>query len=69
MALVDENVAHADLVNGATTTLHKHKLNACDPPDGSVDFGQQQALQFVIENRTSDPVAPVDGQIWLRTDL
>lgn len=25
--------------------------------------------EVVIENRTSDPPAPVDGQLWLRTDL
>jgi len=24
---------------------------------------------LVIENRTDDPVTPVAGQIWLRTDL
>jgi hypothetical protein len=24
---------------------------------------------LVIENRTSDPGAPVSGQLWLRTDL
>lgn len=24
---------------------------------------------IVIENRTSDPGAPVSGQLWLRTDL
>lgn len=69
MALTFEEAAHAELVGGGATTLHKHKLNQSEVPDGSVDFGQQQALQFVIENRTSDPVAPVDGQIWLRTDL
>lgn len=38
-------------------------------PTASVDFLQQQALQFTIENRTSDPGSPVAGQIWLRTDL
>jgi len=26
-------------------------------------------LDFIIENRTSDPSDPVSGQIWLRTDL
>jgi len=35
----------------------------------SVQFSQVQALQFVIENRTSDPGSPVAGQLWLRTDL
>lgn len=27
------------------------------------------SVGFVIENRTSDPVSPAEGQIWLRTDL
>ena len=45
------------------------KLNDCDAPDSAVDFSQQQATALVIENRTSDPGTPVDGQIWLRTDL
>jgi len=45
------------------------KLNQLANPDGSVEFNKQQALQFVIEKRTSDPTTPVDGQIWLRTDL
>lgn len=45
------------------------KLNEFANPDGSVEFSQQQALQFVIEKRTDDPGTPVDGQIWLRTDL
>jgi hypothetical protein len=48
----------------ATTTL-----DAIPAPVASVDFAQEQALQFVIENRTSDPGAPVAGQIWLRQDL
>lgn len=44
-------------------------LDAVPAPVASVDFVQQQALQFVIENRTSDPGSPVAGQLWLRTDL
>lgn len=35
----------------------------------NIDFNQKQALQLVIENRTSDPGSPVTGQIWFRTDL
>lgn len=35
----------------------------------SAQFNQLQALQFVVENRTSDPGSPVTGQLWLRTDL
>ena len=38
-------------------------------PTAPVNFNQQQIINLVIENRTSDPVLPVTGQIWLRTDL
>lgn len=34
-----------------------------------VDFNQYEGLQFVVENRTSDPSSPVTGQLWIRTDL
>lgn len=65
--LDDANAATALVTLGAmpaTTTL-----DAIPAPVASVEFDQQQALQFVIENRTSDPVSPVPGQLWLRTDL
>ena len=45
------------------------KLNEFQNPDGSVEISQQQALQLVFEKLTADPSTPVDGQIWLRTDL
>lgn len=45
------------------------KLNELQNPDGSIEFSQQEALQVAIEKRTDDPGTPVDGQIWLRTDL
>ncbi|MEQ1935301.1 MAG: phage tail protein, partial [Fimbriimonadaceae bacterium] len=44
-------------------------LNELGDPSASVEFAQQQALQFRIENRTSDPSSPAAGEIWLRTDL
>ncbi len=44
-------------------------LNEFGEPTGSVEFNQQQSLQFRLENRTSDPGSPAVGQIWLRTDL
>jgi len=69
MTIQSEQNAHAELVGGTDTTLHKHKLNQCNAPDGNVDFNQKQAISLVIETRTSDPGSPVDGQIWLRTDL
>lgn len=64
-----KRVAHPDLVSGGQTALHKHKLNACDAPDGAVDFNQQEVTSLVIEKRTDDPSTPVDGQIWLRSDF
>ena len=45
------------------------KLNTITAPTGSVDFNSQQATNFRIENRTSDPASPTVGQLWLRTDL
>jgi len=45
------------------------KLNEFQNPDGSVEFNKQQVLQLAVENRTSEPDTPNDGQIWLRTDL
>ena len=36
---------------------------------GHIEFNQKQGLQFVLENRTSDPASPVTGQMWIRTDL
>lgn len=44
-------------------------LDAILAPVASVNFNDQQATSFRIENRTSDPVSPTVGQIWLRTDL
>ena len=52
--------------NGGSDELLLHELGE---PTASVQFAQQQALQLVIENRTSDPGSPVTGQIWLRVDL
>ena len=49
---------------GASVTL-----DAIANPVAAMDFAQQQSQRFVIENRTSDPGAPVAGEIWLRTDL
>lgn len=56
----------SDIVGVVRTNV---RLNELLSPDGSVEFSQEQALQLVVELRTSDPGTPVDGQIWLRTDL
>lgn len=43
------------------------------PGDGwiVIPFGKEalKETETFIENRTSDPIAPVDGRLWLRTDL
>lgn len=54
-----------------------HKLGGSDPillnelglPILSVNFNNQEAINFRVENRTSDPVAPEVGRLWIRTDL
>lgn len=40
-------------------------LDQVPQPILPVEFAQQQALQFVVENRTTDPLTPVTGQIWV----
>lgn len=55
----------ASLESGGTTPT----LDAVPAPVASVDFDQQQAINFVVENRTDDPASPVPGQLWFRTDL
>jgi len=57
-------------VSGAGTVwTYAGTLDEVPAPVASVQFSQQQALQFRIENRTSDPGSPAVGEIWLRTDL
>lgn len=54
---------------GLTVTVAANTLDTIPDPVASVDFAQQQGLRFRLENRTSDPGAPAEGEIWLRTDL
>ena len=68
----DAPTAHthpASAVTDLAATVKAYTLDEFANPVSSLDFAQQQTLQFVIENRTSDPGAPVAGQLWLRTDL
>ena len=55
--------------DGRITVAASNTLDSIPAPVASVDFAQQQALRFRIENRTSDPGSPAVGEIWLRTDL
>jgi hypothetical protein len=48
--------------NDPQTTLH---VNGAVTAEGPI----KATGGLIIENRTSDPPAPVNGQIWLRTDL
>jgi hypothetical protein len=48
----------------ATTTLDQIPIAT-----NTVNFNNQQAANFRLENRTSDPGSPATGRIWLRTDL
>jgi len=74
-AVSDGNILYV----GDAPTAHaaSHKLGGGDVillnefgnPTGSIEFNQQQGLQFRLENRTSDPVSSAVGEIWLRTDL
>jgi hypothetical protein len=71
------STAVADTDYAAATHATRHKNGGADEillhelgePTSSVEFAQQQGLQFVVENRTSDPGSPVTGQLWIRTDL
>lgn len=38
-------------------------------PTAALNMNGQQLQSMCIESRTSDPAAPAEGQIWLRTDL
>ncbi|CAB4188170.1 hypothetical protein UFOVP1165_63 [uncultured Caudovirales phage] len=62
-------ILFADTGANGTLTISVNTLDTVPAPVASVQFNQQQALQFRFENRTSDPGAPLAGQTWLRTDL
>jgi hypothetical protein len=53
--------------NGESPNINGTNLNKIEKRLQDVRMDAQDGL--VIECRTNDPVAPVVGQIWLRTDL
>jgi hypothetical protein len=60
---LDDKARDLDIWDITNTTEIKLKT----PKD--IDMQKQEIKNLVIENRTSDPTSPVEGQIWLRTDL
>lgn len=68
----DAPTAHTHVsanVTDLATTVQAYTLDTFANPVAALDFAKQQTLQFVIENRTSDPGSPATGQMWLRTDI
>jgi len=64
-----KNLYITNTINFGTDTNLYRKSADLLATDDDFDFNQHQAKQFVIENRTSDPSSPVEGQLWIRTDL
>ena len=69
VATAGTGILFADTGANGTLTISANTLDTIPAPVASVQFSQQQALQFRFENRTSDPGAPAVGQVWIRTDL
>ena len=61
---------YLDFVNvdgDAMFTIKENNSGSTSPP--YIDFHQNESHNFRLENRSSDPSSPQDGQMWLRTDL
>ena len=54
---------------GTTSPAYRLDVNGSAGFNGNVDFRKNQAINFRLENRTSDPASPAVGQMWIRTDL
>ena len=67
---VSGNIYHTGNV-GIGTSSPSYKLDVTGNVrlNGTVDFNKNQAVNFRLENRTSEPSSPAVGQIWIRTDL
>lgn len=58
------NITRAGSIEGTAVSA----LDSDDIREGSINKYDTGVLS-VIEKLTSDPSTPIDGQIWLRTDL
>jgi len=63
MGIKHEDVKVSGDVGRASEWNKDHKI------DSPVDFDKNEAISFVVENRTDFPAGPVVGQIIYRTDL
>ncbi|MCD6531263.1 hypothetical protein J7K99_02325 [bacterium] len=67
---VTGNIYHTGNVGiGTSSPSYKLDVSGSVRLNGTVDFNKNQAVNFRIENRTSEPSSPSVGQIWIRTDL
>jgi len=62
-------IIHGERVRQDLSPALPLSLDQVGVPSSNVNFNDQQATSFRIENRTTDPASPLAGQIWLRTDL
>lgn len=63
--VIDAAVSRGNLGLGTIATQNANAVAIA----GNMEFNQHEALQFRLENRTSDPGSPAVGQMWIRTDL
>lgn len=69
-----EQVANRGAVSGYASLNSDTQVPNSELATGTADTatylrGDRTWSALVVENRTSDPGAPVGGQLWLRTDL
>lgn len=64
-----EDIESVDDINDVdNTNKANQRILVYISASGNIEY-QDRGLGLVIENRTSDPGTPANGQIWLRTDL
>lgn len=64
-ALSKLTITDTGITRDGTSFLSSTKVNLSN----ALDFNQNEAKEMVVENRTSDPSSPAEGQLWVRTDL
>lgn len=62
-------IVNATAVSGDLLYVMRGRYRPRITVDSIADLGRTDNSTLVIETRTDDPATPVEGQIWLRTDL